>query len=75
MKKIILGLAAVAALSTAALASERTDIDPRDRLPAASVGDTAAIAAPVLVNGGKASAWLDDRRLDEKNEHSNGYGS
>jgi hypothetical protein len=31
MKKIALGLFALAALSTAAVANQRTDIDPRDR--------------------------------------------
>ena len=31
MKKIALGLFALATLSTAALADQRTDIDPRDR--------------------------------------------
>ncbi|WP_373504637.1 hypothetical protein [Aestuariivirga sp.] len=31
MKKIALGLFALATLSTAALAADRTDIDPRDR--------------------------------------------
>lgn len=51
MNKIILGLIAAASLSTAALASERTDIDPRDRAQTEGVSVWSSDTAPLLVNG------------------------
>ncbi len=51
MNKIILGLIAAASISTAALANERTDIDPRDRNQSAGVSVWSDDTAPLLVSG------------------------
>lgn len=51
MNKIILGLIAVASLSTVALASDRTDIDPRDRGQVAGVSVWSNDSAPLYVEG------------------------
>ena len=69
MNKLIISLAALAALSSAALASARTDIDPRDRMPAAGVSSTMSEAAPLLV-ALPDRAKLEERRLEEKNNSS-----
>ena len=49
MKKIIIGLFAIASLSTAALASDRTDIDPRDRAQTDGVTLSTNESAPLYV--------------------------
>jgi hypothetical protein len=54
MKKIILGLVALTALSGAALA-ERTDIDPRDRNWSAGSASVTGDEAALLVKGGTVS--------------------
>jgi hypothetical protein len=54
MNKIIIGLFAIASLSTAALASDRTDIDPRDRAQVNGVSIATNDSAPLYVVSGSA---------------------
>ena len=59
MKKIIIGLFAIASLSTAALANERTDIDPRDRTQVNGVSLATHESAPLyVVNSSSEKAGL-----------------
>ena len=55
MNKIILSLAALAALSTASFAAERTDIDPRDRDQTSGYTLQINEVAPLYVGSGIAS--------------------
>lgn len=51
MNKIIIGLFAISSLSTAALANERTDIDPRDRTQVYGISVATNDSAPLYVVG------------------------
>ena len=73
MNKIILSLAALAALSTAALA-DRTDIDPRDRDLNSGYSVQIQDTAPLYVGSsatGKAGLTAYERTLQQSMENEN----
>lgn len=74
MNKIILSLAALAALSTASFAAGNRSYDLRDteyyNAAAASQVNSGTVDVAPMSADSSSSPWLEERRLDEKNDTS-----